>query len=223
MSAEEDEVEVAELWGAWPCSKSDQIAILTAIPPQAWQLPGGYYWGAVPSLSCGHQLLADYDTDTPYGRRRFNVWKRPKQEDRVIVVKRVNPGVLAVTCDLRPVGNKLEASFCLLSGRVFAKHLFEIDPEDQAFYFYRLRYTVMDLALEHGLLESRSHVSTLLVSGFALELPDFTPLYKTSDGPLTEQNLEAHLSYLQGLTPFELDYLAEEESEQFTGFVPAHR
>ena len=95
-------------------------------------------------MSCGYQLLADYVVDTQYGQRRFNVWKPPKLDDRIIVVKQVNPGVLVVTCALRPVDDKLEASFLLMSGRVFAKHLFEANPEDQVFYFYQLRYTVMD-------------------------------------------------------------------------------
>ena len=125
MSAEEDEVEVAELLVAWPCSKNDQTAILTAIPPQAWQLALGCYC-AVPAI----------------WQAALQRVEAAKAEDRVIVVKRANPGVLAVTCDLRPVGDKLEASFCLLSGRVFAKHLFEIGPEDQAFYFYQLRYCI---------------------------------------------------------------------------------
>ena len=177
----------------------------------------------MPSLSCGYQLLADYVVDTQYGQRRFNVWKPPKLDDRIIVVKQVNPGVLVVTCALRPVDDKLEASFLLMSGRVFAKHLFEANPEDQVFYFYQLRYTVMDLALNHGLLESQRHDTTLLLSGFAQELPDYTQLYRMSDGALTEQNLEARLSYLQGLSPFELEYLAEEASEQFTCFVPSYR
>ena len=217
-----DEVEVVERLAAWPYSKEDQIAMLTSIPPQAWQPTLGFY-SAVPSLSFGHELLADYAVDTQYGRRRFNVWKPPRLGDRVIVVKQVNPGVLVVTCALRPVGDKLEASFLLLSGRLFAKHLFEANPEDQVFYFYQLRYTVMDLALHHGLLESRGHVTTLLLDGFAQELPDYTPLYKMSDGSLTEQNLEARLSYLQGLPSAELEYLAEEASEQFTCFVPSYR
>lgn len=131
--------------------------------------------------------------------------------------------MLVASCVLRPVDDKLEASFLLLSGRVFAKHLFEANPEDQVFYFYQLRYTVMDLALNHGLLESQRHDTTLLLSGFAQELPDYTPLYRMSDGALTEQNLEARLSYVQGLSPCELEYLAEEASEQFTCFVPWYR
>lgn len=191
--------------------------------PPASMAAGAGFFSAVPSLSCGHQLLADCYIDTRYGRRRLNVWKPPKQDGRVIIVKQVNPGVLVASCVLRPVDDKLEASFLLLSGRVFAKHLFEANPEDQVFYFYQLRYTVMDLALNHGLLESQRHDTTLLLSGFAQELPDYTPLYRMSDGALTEQNLEARLSYVQGLSPCELEYLAEEASEQFTCFVPWYR
>lgn len=204
-----DDVEVAEWAVVWPCSKEDQIATLTSIPPQAWtMIPeirlGNRFW------SSGHRLVADYDIDTKHGRRRFNVWKRPKVHDRVVVIKQINPGMLVVSCTLKPVGEKLEASFLLLSGKEFAKQKFEANMHDQVFYVYQLRYAAMDLALNQGLLESQGHSLKLLLHGFPHELSDFTPLYKMSDGALTVESLEARLSFLQGLTPGELGDLAHE-------------
>jgi hypothetical protein len=35
--SDKDEVEVVERLVVWPCFKNDQIAMLTSIPPQAWQ------------------------------------------------------------------------------------------------------------------------------------------------------------------------------------------
>ena len=209
-----DDVEVAERLVAWPRAKKDQIATLTSIPPQAWTMIPEYQLGTW-FVGGGHWLLADYEVDTQYGRRRFNVWKPPHANDRVIVIKQINPAVLVVTCTLRPVGDKLEASFLLLSGRIFAKQLFEANVQDEVLYFYQLRYRARDVALEQGFLESRGHSSKLLLSGFALELPDFTPVYRASDSALTKQNLEARLSYLQRLTPTELEELAEEAAEEF--------
>ena len=209
-----DDVEVTERLVAWPRSKEDQVATLASIPPQAWtMIPeyklGAWFWGG------GHWLLADYVIDTQYGRRRFNVWKPPKLDDRVIVIKQMNPAVLVITCALRLVGGKLEASFLLLSGHTFAKQSFEANLQDQVLYFYQLRYRARDFALEQGLLESRGHSSKLLLAGFAGELPDFTPVYRMSERALTMQNLEARLSYLQGLAPIELEELAEKAAEEF--------
>ena len=209
-----DDVEFAELLVRWPYCKEDQVAMLTTIPSQAWtMIPehqlGTWFFGG------GHWLLADYEISTQYGRRRFNVWKPPEVDDRVIVIKQGNPAVLVITCALRPLGDKLEASFLLLSGRRFAKQSFEANLQDQVLYFYQLRYRARDFALEQGLLESRGHSSKLLLTGFAVELPDFTPVYKSSGHALTVQNLEARLSYLQGLMPSELEELAEEAAEEF--------
>lgn len=214
-----DDVEVAEWAAAWPCSKEDQVAILTSIPPLAWTMVPEIRLGTQ-FFSSGHRLLADVDVDMKHGRRRFNVWKPPKLDDRVIVIKQVNPGMLVASCTLRAVGDKLEASFLLLSGKEFAKQKFEANMRDQVFYFYQLRYAAMDLALNQGLLESQGHSLKLLLNGFAQELCDFTPLYKMSDGALTMQSLEARLSYLQGLTPSELGDLAHEAARVFDGCLP---
>ena len=214
-----EDVEVAEWLAAWPRAKKDQIATLTSIPPHAWTMIPEVRLGTR-FFTSGHRLLADYDVDTKHGRRRFNVWKTPRVDDRVIVIKQANPGMLVASCTLRPVGDKLEASFHLLSGKEFAKQKFEANMHDQVFYFYQLRYAAMDLALNQGLLESQGHPVKLLLNGFAHELCDFTPLYRMSDGPLTLQSLEARLSYLQGLTPAELEDLSHDAAKVFDGCLP---
>ena len=194
----------------WPSAAEEQTALLLGICPTEWC---GISASKVERVfQLGYHPLRDYDLETRFGRRCFTVWTAPTPfgADRALIIrepKEINAAPLVVSCLLAASGGRLEASFHLLSGRLFGKQTFETDADvEEDVIFAELEEAAREEALKQELLESHFQRMRLVLHGFGSALPGPVPVWQ--GGPVTPQALEEQLAHLQALTPSELDALA---------------
>ena len=195
---------------AWPSAAGDQTALLLGISPAEW-------WGISASkvelvFELGYRPLRDYDLETRFGHRCFTVWTAPTPfgADRALIIrepKEINAAPLVASCLLVASGGNLEASFHLLSGRLFGKQAFDTNADvEEDVIFAELEEAAREEALKQELLESHFQRMRLVLHGFDSALPGPVPVWQ--GGPVTPQALQEQLAHLQALTPSELDALA---------------
>ena len=178
----------------WPRDPVHHVPELLGIRPLEWET---ILCSNIDLLTeIGYWPIADYDLDTPYGQRSFQVWQH-RSDDRTIIMKEVCPTPLLVLCNLTVSEGSIEATFCLMSGTQFTTCDFVLWRPGAALYLFELEDAARAAALEQDLLESRQQKLELLLHGFNAALPSRTPVWP--GGVLTPQALEEHIGRLRAL------------------------
>lgn len=187
-------VEIAQRLG-WPLDPAEQALVLLGIRPWEWDFVIASNLKLL--ADAGYRPIADHNLATPYGQRRFQVW-RAGGHTSAIIVKETCPTPLLVSCALAVSGESIEATFCLMSGAEFNTCAFVLPRPTAALRVFELEDAARTAALQEDLLESRQHEIQLLLHGFSAALPSTTPVWP--GGVLTPQALEAHIEHLRAFS-----------------------
>lgn len=196
-------VNFASLSCPWPQSKPEQNALLEGLHAYDWHRSSGFGIDNYLFEAHDHVLIARITLETRFGRRWFHVWQN-SMANQLVVVKEAAPDTPVVLCCELTAGTLgICAAFSLLSGRSLGTVAFNDISIEEPLLVKDLRAAACDQALGHGLLETHRQVVGLALQGFKQDLPDGVQLW-SSDGA-TEVELQTWLTYLQSLSPADLE------------------
>lgn len=180
-------VEMVDLPDAqWPSTAGAQLALVRAIHVHDWD----FCWEFEVFLDGPYRFVECFEVETPVGHRAYDVWQG---DDSLVLVKPVDFRAVLISVDLRVVGQAIEASFALASGRCIAvEHYLR---EDYPLMCWDLEETAYEAVSEEGLIDSSGQHVELCLPGCGVGVPRTAVLW--ADGAISQAALDARLAGLR--------------------------